>query len=154
MSGNPFDFDEEPEPEPAAPTAPSSPEKFCRECGEKIRAKAEICPKCGVRQFRPRPQQPRTNPTSGIAAPLLVSAIFNIVVGLLWAWTCIGIILTIPMIVLCIFEFIVWSSCDQTDRRVLAGRVQTLAICEIVIGIFNIGSLICGVILLSNSKRL
>ncbi len=25
-------------------------EKFCSECGETIKAKAEICPKCGVRQ--------------------------------------------------------------------------------------------------------
>lgn len=25
-------------------------EKFCHECGATIRAKAEICPKCGVRQ--------------------------------------------------------------------------------------------------------
>lgn len=25
-------------------------EKFCQECGAVIRAKAEICPKCGVRQ--------------------------------------------------------------------------------------------------------
>ncbi len=25
-------------------------EKFCQECGEKINVKAEICPKCGVRQ--------------------------------------------------------------------------------------------------------
>jgi hypothetical protein len=25
-------------------------EKFCAECGEIIRARAEICPKCGVRQ--------------------------------------------------------------------------------------------------------
>ena len=26
-------------------------EKFCRECGAVIKAKAEICPKCGVRQM-------------------------------------------------------------------------------------------------------
>jgi len=26
--------------------------KFCKDCGEKINAKAEICPKCGVRQER------------------------------------------------------------------------------------------------------
>lgn len=26
-------------------------EKFCSECGEVIRLKAEICPKCGVRQI-------------------------------------------------------------------------------------------------------
>lgn len=28
-------------------------EKFCSECGKIIKAKAEICPKCGVRQFSP-----------------------------------------------------------------------------------------------------
>lgn len=28
-------------------------EKFCSECGAIIRAKAEICPKCGVRQCAP-----------------------------------------------------------------------------------------------------
>ena len=28
----------------------ASDEKFCQECGSIIRAKAEICPKCGVRQ--------------------------------------------------------------------------------------------------------
>ncbi|MDR2637478.1 MAG: zinc-ribbon domain-containing protein, partial [Zoogloeaceae bacterium] len=26
-------------------------EKFCSECGAIIKAKAEICPKCGVRQM-------------------------------------------------------------------------------------------------------
>ncbi|MGL1931688.1 MAG: zinc-ribbon domain and TM2 domain-containing protein [Desulfotalea sp.] len=28
-------------------------EKFCSECGKKIKAKAEICPHCGVRQSAP-----------------------------------------------------------------------------------------------------
>ncbi len=28
-------------------------EKYCSECGAIIRAKAEICPKCGVRQVAP-----------------------------------------------------------------------------------------------------
>jgi len=31
----------------------SDSEKFCLECGAKIRRAAEICPKCGVRQFTP-----------------------------------------------------------------------------------------------------
>jgi len=30
-------------------------EKFCSECGSIIKAKAEICPKCGVRQYAPPP---------------------------------------------------------------------------------------------------
>lgn len=28
-------------------------EKFCSDCGEAIKAKAEMCPKCGVRQLAP-----------------------------------------------------------------------------------------------------
>lgn len=37
----------------AEPMRKAVDEKFCLECGEIIRAKAEICPKCGVRQFAP-----------------------------------------------------------------------------------------------------
>lgn len=33
------------------PRAKGSNEKFCSECGSIINAKAEICPKCGVRQM-------------------------------------------------------------------------------------------------------
>jgi TM2 domain-containing membrane protein YozV len=29
---------------------PTAPTKYCPECGEKIRLRAEICPHCGVRQ--------------------------------------------------------------------------------------------------------
>ena len=39
--------------------------KFCKDCGEKINAKAEICPKCGVRQ-----EVVRTGGKSKIAAGL------------------------------------------------------------------------------------
>jgi TM2 domain-containing membrane protein YozV/ribosomal protein L40E len=44
----------------AAPTKPTkgSDEKFCHECGATIRAKAEICPRCGVRQ----PETPFEHP--------------------------------------------------------------------------------------------
>ena len=35
--------------EPPAKKTEPMPFKFCRECGAKINAKAEICPKCGVR---------------------------------------------------------------------------------------------------------
>jgi len=48
-------------------------EKFCGECGETIKAKAEICPKCGVRQLPP-PNALGTNAPNGkskLAAALL-----------------------------------------------------------------------------------
>jgi TM2 domain-containing membrane protein YozV len=48
-------------------------EKFCSDCGEVIKAKAEICPKCGVRQM-PAPNPLATTAPNGksrIAAALL-----------------------------------------------------------------------------------
>lgn len=50
----------------------NSDEVFCSECGEIIKAKAEICPKCGVRQ-NPPPNVFRATTISGksrIAAAL------------------------------------------------------------------------------------
>ena len=48
-------------------------EKFCSDCGETIKAKAEICPKCGVRQSPPPGTFSSTAPNgkSKIAAALL-----------------------------------------------------------------------------------
>jgi TM2 domain-containing membrane protein YozV len=36
--------------EPSGPRIKGLDEKYCQECGSLILAKAEICPKCGVRQ--------------------------------------------------------------------------------------------------------
>jgi TM2 domain-containing membrane protein YozV/ribosomal protein L40E len=44
-------------------------EKFCRDCGASIRGNAEICPKCGVRQFAPPVAVP-VNTRSKVAAAL------------------------------------------------------------------------------------
>lgn len=48
-------------------------DKFCRDCGETIKAKAEICPKCGVRQSPPPNVFSSTAPNgrSKVAAALL-----------------------------------------------------------------------------------
>lgn len=53
-------------------------EKFCSDCGQIIKAKAEICPKCGVRQMAP--------PSSlGSVAPngksRLAAALFALLLG-------------------------------------------------------------------------
>ena len=47
-------------------------EKFCSECGEVIRIKAEICPKCGCRQYTAPVQSVimRSEPSPGVAAVL------------------------------------------------------------------------------------
>lgn len=47
-------------------------EKYCGECGQVIRKAAEICPKCGVRQFAPAlPANGRSRIAAGLFALLL-----------------------------------------------------------------------------------
>lgn len=52
-------------------------EKYCKDCGQLINVKAEICPKCGVRQMYP--------PTLGVVAPngknKLVAALLALFLG-------------------------------------------------------------------------
>ena len=53
-------------------------EKFCSECGAVIKAKAEICPKCGVRQMA------APNPLTSVAPngkSKLAAALFAIFLG-------------------------------------------------------------------------
>jgi hypothetical protein len=78
----------------------------------------------------------------------------NIVVGLIWAATCFGIVLTIPMVILCIFEFALWSQADSLSPRQVGGRAKTLGIFEIIVGLANTPTLICGIIVLINSGKL
>jgi len=59
-------------------------EKFCSECGAIIKAKAEICPKCGVRQMPP-PAQAASSDSLARVSPSgrsrLAAALFAILLG-------------------------------------------------------------------------
>lgn len=55
-------------------------EKFCTECGAIIRAKAEICPKCGVRQLPP-PFASSLDVTAPNGKSKLVAALFALFLG-------------------------------------------------------------------------
>lgn len=46
-------------------------EKFCSDCGEIINLKAEICPKCGVRQKSAQAANGKNKITAGVLALLL-----------------------------------------------------------------------------------
>lgn len=89
--------------------------------------------------------------SAGIIAPLIVSAIFNILLGLFWISTCIGAIVGVPMIVLAIFEFIAMGKANSGhDRAGTVSMVQVIGVLEIIAGLFNLVSLICGIIVLIN----
>ncbi|MBZ0172063.1 MAG: hypothetical protein K8E66_06760 [Phycisphaerales bacterium] len=84
---------------------------------------------------------------NGVRLPLLISAILNCLNAVAWAFGCVTIVISIPLLVLAVFEFMAYSKLGQPDYRQEAGRVkvlQILEICTILVG--NVGSLICGII--------
>ena len=58
----------------------SSDEKYCFECGAVIRLKAEICPKCGVRQLPPPSLSP-VGRTTASGRNKFVAALMGILLG-------------------------------------------------------------------------
>ncbi len=159
-------------PSPPIEEAPVPPIEFaCPFCHSNLKGPPSIagstvnCPKCKGRFQVPLPVAQSRNDgplasaqlerlTSGVRTPILVSAIANIVVGLIWMATCFGIIFTIPMVVLCIFEFRLYSSVDEIPATELAERAGKLAIYEFFVGLFNTVTLVCGFLVLINSGKL
>lgn len=107
-------------------------EKFCSDCGEAIKAKAEICPECGVRQLPPPNPLASTAPNgkSRIAAALLAFffGIFGVHkfylgqvgLGLLYLaffWT------TIPAII-GIVEFIILLTMSDHEFNERFGKIR------------------------------
>lgn len=56
-------------------------EKFCSECGSAINAKAEICPRCGVRQLPPPGTASAFGHTSANGKNKLVAGILAVLLG-------------------------------------------------------------------------
>ncbi|MEQ1915723.1 MAG: TM2 domain-containing protein, partial [Gallionella sp.] len=55
-------------------------EKFCSECGAVIKAKAEICPKCGVRQMN-QPSAINLGPVASNGKSRVAAALFAFFLG-------------------------------------------------------------------------
>jgi TM2 domain-containing membrane protein YozV len=55
-------------------------EKFCGECGAVIKIKAEICPKCGVRQIS-KPSSLDLGPTAPNGKSRIAAALFAFLLG-------------------------------------------------------------------------
>lgn len=91
-----------------------------------------------------------------VRIPILISAIFNLLTAIGWAMGCITIVISIPLIVLCIFEFMQHAKLGDPNRRGnLADSTRIIAIleiCTIITG--NLPSMICGILVLVNLKDL
>jgi hypothetical protein len=88
-----------------------------------------------------------------ITLPLLISAIWNCLAALVWLATCFGVIFTAPLVVLLIFEFMLYADLNNRSKIVSPSKVRTIAICEIVAGLVSLGPLVCGIIILTNLSR-
>jgi hypothetical protein len=95
----------------------------------------------------------RPRDVNAIKIPLIISAIGNIIIGYLWARTCFGIVLAIPMFVLCVFELMLFEKAQQLSPVQLANRTRIIGVFEILAGFGNLVSLPCGILALINSSK-
>jgi transcription elongation factor Elf1 len=175
LSGSP----QSSQPPPQSVTPPiASPRSYinytCPHCGADLEVESSLAgdeATCGICKGRtivpnrrsagignpatssPQGQRGPRDDRRGLYVPVLISAIGNLVVGLLWAATGCGIVLAIPMFVLSIFEFVFYSEADRLAPIDLAGKAGTIGIFEILCGLFNIVSFVCGIILLINKGK-
>lgn len=84
------------------------------------------------------------------AVSILVSAISNIIMALVWIGTCFGIPLGVVCIALCVLEFVFYSKRDRLNRKSFREETFWIGLFEIIVGLFNTVALICGIITLIN----
>lgn len=139
----------------------------CPHCGEGLEAPESLggdemlCPSCQGRTIVPRRVARRTYQAtqpgiSGVTVPLLISGIANIVVGLLWLGATFGCAfpISIGLWVLAVFEFMLYASAERMPITKLGRQAHTLGIIEIVAGLFNTVTLVCGIIVLVHASKL
>lgn len=133
---------------------PQQATKPCPFCAEQIAFSAIKCKHCGSAPMSAASSQSAARVPTGVTVPLLISAVWNCVVGLACLSSCVPLPLAVPFVILCIYEFKLYGKADGLTPQSLASQAHTLAICEIVAGVFNVVSLPCGIIILINVSSL
>ena len=89
-------------------------------------------------------------PPSPIAISQLVSGIFHLITATGWLLTCFGVILSVPLTILGIYELIAYSRARTTPPQQYLESSKTKAIldiCSVLAG--NLGSMVCGIVILT-----
>lgn len=89
-------------------------------------------------------------PPSPIAISQLVSGIFHLITATGWLLTCFGVILSVPLTILGIYELIAYSRARATPPQQYLESTKTKAIldiCSVLTG--NLGSMVCGIVILT-----
>lgn len=93
---------------------------------------------------------------SGVKIPMLIAGIFNCLTALGWFGTCFLFFLGIPLLILGIFEIITFTKLNGTraDQDAVRSKAKTFAILDVCsILLFNLPSMVCGIIQLANHKQ-
>ena len=153
-----------PPPPVARPVGPHPIKTYCPHCHAESEVQPQhagctvSCPSCSGRFTVPIPQalapsspfagghQAQLNPS--IKVCVLISGIFNILVGLLWTSTLCGAVIGVPQIILAVFELVYVGRADKMPFHDAIRQGKLLGIFEIVSGLFNLISLICGILVL------
>lgn len=89
-------------------------------------------------------------PPAPIAISQLVSGIFHLITATGWLLTCFGVILSIPLTILGVYELIAYSRARATPPQQYLESSKTKAIldiCSVLTG--NLGSMVCGIVILT-----
>ena len=89
-------------------------------------------------------------PPAPIAISQLVSGIFHLITATGWLLTCFGVILSIPLTILGVYELIAYSRARTTPPQQYLESTKTKAIldiCSVLTG--NLGSMVCGIVILT-----
>lgn len=140
----------------------------CPHCGAALEAQDSLsgqdqtCPVCQQRTIVPVPTTrvagpPPIGPVGKsrqvpqiIMIPLLVSAIWNCAAAVGYFFTCIGVVIAVPLIILAIYEFKLYADLTNQQQIVDPARVRKIAICEIIAGLVSLVPLVAGIIILTN----
>lgn len=110
-----------------------------------------------------------TSPSTSRAAvwPVLPSAAANLIGAYLWLMTCIGVVLTAPLLVLFLFEVVYFVRAPAMVLEELDRRGRVIAAFEILIGatsaliglltvanaVLGLVSVVCGIVLVVRLRR-
>jgi hypothetical protein len=90
-----------------------------------------------------------------LRAAVLTSAIANLVAGYLGFFgTCFGVVIFAPMVVLAAFELLLFLQAPSMATSALERRARVIGVFEILLGVFNLVSLLCGVVTLLEVGKL
>lgn len=155
---------------PPPVAVPSTISYPCPHCDTRLDIPGEhaggeaTCGACGGRTIVPnrsRAFPPATAPVaspgpkllpsySGVTTPLLISAISNLVIGILTVCYVVGIF----FLLLCYFEFRFYAKSDTFKPHAFAGHARTIGVFEVVVGLLNWFAFVCGIIVIINAGKI